>query len=375
MHVVPNSTDVIVVGAGIIGCAIASELTRRGAAVQIVDDRPAGMGATQASAGVLAPFIEARHEGPLLELTSRSLAMFDAFVERTVSESGMAVGYQRSGTLDVALHDSEVRSLEDSAALLARRGVSATLLDQAAVSAEEPQLTDVALGGLLIPIHGFVSAAELTQALAGLARARGATQVEQGRVRRISPSGDGVVVDTARNSMRASAVVVAAGSWSGDIVVDGALQPMPIRPVRGQLLQLKWCGPALARVIWGQRCYIVPWRDGTVLVGATVEDAGFDERATVDGVVELLEAACELLPGARGAGFTTAKVGLRPASPDELPVIGPSSVISNVVYATGHYRNGVLLAPLTAQLVADVVLERRVDPLLELTKPQRFGEV
>ncbi len=143
--------------------------------------------------------------------------------------------------------------------------------------------------------------------------------------------------------------------------------------MRGQLLQLAWHGPTLRRVIWGERCYFVPWDDGTVLVGATVENVGFDERVTVAGVRELVEAACELVPHASVAGLTVAKVGLRPVSTDCVPVIGASSALPGLMYATGHYRNGVLLAPLTAQLVADAMLDGRIDPLLEVTRPQRFG--
>src|SRR5262249_3331492 len=146
-------------------------------------------------------------------------------------------------------------------------------------------------------------------------------------------------------------------------------------PVRGQLLTLGWTGTPLRRVTWSHRCYLVPWDDGTLLVGATVEEAGFDERATVAGVRDLLDAASELVPHAWRAGFRVAPVGLRPAPADDLPVIGASSIAPNVMYATGHYRNGVLLAPLTASLVADAMLEDRVDPMLAPVSPARFGEL
>jgi glycine/D-amino acid oxidase-like deaminating enzyme len=119
----------------------------------------------------------------------------------------------------------------------------------------------------------------------------------------------------------------------------------------------------------------VPWEDGTLLVGATVEEAGFDERTTVDGVQQLLDGVCAIVPQARTAGFLGARAGLRPATPDDLPVIGPSSVLPNLMYATGHYRNGVLLAPLTAQLVAGMMLENRIDPLLAAVMPSRFGDL
>jgi glycine oxidase len=149
---------------------------------------------------------------------------------------------------------------------------------------------------------------------------------------------------------------------------------VPVRPVRGQLVQLESPAPLLRHVIWGPDCYLVPWADGTLLVGATSEDAGFDERATAAGVRDLLEAVCELVPHAWQAGFTGVRVGLRPATPDELPIVGASARLPGLVYATGHYRNGILLAPLTARLVAALILEEHADPVPELS-PQRFGEL
>jgi glycine oxidase len=367
-------SDIVVVGAGIVGCAVAYELARRGASVQIVDDRPAGMGATQASAGVLAPYLEARDNGPLLELTVRSLDLYDTFIARVTAVSGGSVAYRRNGTLEVALHGESMARLRQSAEQLQAQGIAAELLDAHAARAEEPQLTGDLAGGLLITVHGYVAAGELTRALASAARRHGAQLIEHGRVRRIARgSGGDLLVETERGSLTGNGVVLAAGSWSGQIEVEGARPRVPVRPVRGQLLHLAWNGPVLRRVTWGERCYLVPWEDGTLLVGATVEEAGFDERTTAAGVRDLLDAACELVPHAWTAGFLAAKAGLRPASRDELPVIGPSVALPNLMYATGHYRNGVLLAPLTAELVADAMLECRTDPLLAATSPQRFG--
>jgi glycine/D-amino acid oxidase-like deaminating enzyme len=161
----------------------------------------------------------------------------------------------------------------------------------------------------------------------------------------------------------ADAVVVAAGAWSGD----------PVRPVRGQLVHLKLDQPPLTRVAWGADCYAVPWNDGSLLVGATVEEVGFDESSTPDAVRSLAQAAAALVPAARGARVHEVRVGLRPATPDGLPAIGRSSTMPSVFYATGHYRTGVLLAPLTAALIADLVLEQREDPALALVRPDRLG--
>ncbi len=191
----------MVIGAGIVGCAIAYELARRGASVQIVDDRPAGMGATQASAGVLAPYIEAREEGPLLELTARSLDLFDQFVARVTSASGMPVAYRRTGTLDVAMDEDTMGRFRAASEALAARGVAAELLDAKAARTEEPHLNCDILGGLLIPTQGFVAAADLTRALAAAARRHGAQFIERGRVARISGSHGDLVVVTDRGSL------------------------------------------------------------------------------------------------------------------------------------------------------------------------------
>src|SRR3954470_11489893 len=309
-----SPSDIIVVGAGIVGCAIAHELASRGVSVEIVDERPVGMGATQASAGVLAPYIEARDGSPLLDLTVRSLDLFDQFIARVKEESGVAVSYRRTGTLDVAVDDTELGALRETANLLERREVRALMLDAQAVRDAEPQLGDAAIGGLLIESHGYVNAAELTRALAAAARRRGAQLIERSRVRAIRARNGEMIVDTNRGSLTGGAVVLCAGSWSAGISIEGLSAAVPVRPVRGQLLYLAWAGAPLRRITWSGRCYLVPWEDGTVLVGATVEDAGFDERVTVAGVSGLLAAACEVVSGAWSAGFAGARVGLRPAT-------------------------------------------------------------
>ena len=367
--------DVIVIGAGVIGCAVARELAMRGASVEIVDERSVGMGATQASAGILAPYIEAADDSPLFDLAVSSLNLFDDFVAALASESGVDVTYRRTGTLDVATDDPTMTKFRETARKLTDRGIIAEIVDAAAARIEEPHLAGDVVGGLLITTHGFVSAADLTRAAAAAARLHGVQVVEQSRVRRIARSNGELIVETDRGRLQGDAVVLAAGSWSGSIGVDGVERPIPVQPVRGQLLHLAWNGLQLRRVVWSPRCYLVPWDDGTVLVGATLERAGFDERATVAGVRDLLDAACEITPHAWTAAFCGARVGLRPGTVDDLPIVGPSCVVPNLTYATGHYRNGVLLAPLTAKLVADAVLDARVDPALAAISPSRFGNL
>ena len=372
--------DIVVVGAGIVGCAIAYELARRGASVDVVDDRAPGMGATQASAGVLAPFIEARDEGPLLELTARSLELFDEFMSRVRSDSQSAVAYQRTGTLDVALDADSLAILQRTHERLSARRLEANLLDGAAVRRCEPHLSVSAVGGLLIPTHGFVVASELTRALAAGARAHGrdvsrswAGHTRHSGRRRAPGAHRG---HRLRKPFGPMPLFLRPAAGRAPFQSRASATDVPVRPIRGQLLHLQWSGAQqLRRILWSERCYIVPWQNGTVLVGATEEDAGFDERTTLAGIQDLIEAACELVPHAWTASLLAAKVGLRPATPDHIPIIGWSRAIPNLMYATGHYRNGILLAPLTAELVASAVLDGRADPMLELTSPQRFGEL
>jgi glycine oxidase len=367
--------DVIVVGSGVIGCAIASELARRGAGVEVLDNRPIGMGATQASAGILAPYLEAREGSPLLDIAVRSLELYDDFVARTADESGVPVLYRRTGTLDLAFDDRELHELQETARVLAARGVAASLVDGRGARIEEPHAADDVAGALLVDAHGFVAASDLTRALAAAARRHGAKFLEQCHVRAIGRQEPDVVVETDKGSLRANAVVLAAGTWSGQIDIHGTQARVPVRPVRGQLLSLAWRGTPLRRVTWSGRCYMVPWENNTVLVGATAEEAGFDERATVAGVRDLLEGVCDVTPHAWTAGFREARVGLRPATPDAMPIIGFSNAVDGLMYATGHFRNGILLAPLTAALVAEALVDRRVGGIPASLAPSRFGEL
>ena len=371
----PRSPDILVIGGGIVGCAVAHELARRGASVQVIEERAVGRGATHAAAGILAPHIEISSPGAFLDFAIRSLDAYDDFIARVQSDSGRPVLYRRSGTLQVAVNHETMQDLRGAAERLEARGLQLSLLNAQGARTEEPRLGADVMGGLVVHAHGFVAAGELVDALAAAARRYGARFIEGCRVRRIASSGDDVVVETDGGSLSASAAVLAAGSWSPHIEIAGVAVRPPVCPIRGQLVRLRTSTRILERVVWSDRCYLVPWDDGTVLVGATMEDAGFDERTTVAGVRDLIEAACELVPTMWAAAFLDARAGLRPASSDHRPIIGASTVLSNLMYATGHFRNGILLAPLTAALVADAMLDGRVDPALDATKPQRFGEL
>ena len=349
--------NVAIVGAGVIGASIAHALASRGAAVTVLDMRSAGRGASQASAGILAPFAEAEPGSPLLGLGRRSLDLWDGFVTRVREASGRDVEYARTGTLQVALDGAERDHLLAARTWLDSEGEPSSWIDAAALRAFEPSISADAVGALHIHRHGFVNVPALVTALVQAARLAGAVFENDAEVAAIDPSKHQVSVRTKEGRTHtADAVVVAAGSWSRRLRITGAEAPA-VKPIRGQLLHLRApAGTLPSRVVWGTGCYAVPWHDGTLLVGATVEDVGFDESSTVAGVAALTGAVSRLLPASASASVEAIRVGLRPASDTGEPLIGPLPGTPHVILATGHYRNGILLAPLTAAMVADEIV-------------------
>jgi glycine oxidase len=353
---------VVVVGAGIIGCAIARELAVRGVSCIVLDPRPIGGGATQASAGMLAPYVEAHEQGPLLDLAVRSLSLYDEWIAAVRAEARVDVEYRRIGTLEVALDADRAGVMRRAA------GAHASWLDGPAAMTNHPALGRVA-GALFTREHGYVAPPQLTPALARAAERAGAS-FRTTSVARISSSRESIRVFTAEGDEQADRVIFAAGAWTN--AIEGVTSP-PLRPVRGQLLRLGWNGPNLpATIVWGPDCYVVPRLDRSVLVGATVEEAGFDERATAAGVRDLLEAGIRILPDLSSATFLEVRVGLRPATPDGLPVLGTDPRVPGLIHASGHYRNGVLLAPITAKAIADLVVAGATDVDLKSFRADRF---
>jgi len=363
---------VIVVGAGIIGAAVADALAARGATVTVLDMRSPGRGASHASAGVLAPFTEASGKTALFELCVRSLGLYDGFLASLVARSGRQVEHVRNGTVEVALSADEAVHLQTAQSWLTDHAIECQWLEPPDLRMWEPSVASSAVGGLVIPSQGFVNVPAMIGALVQSARLAGVTFISQAEAIEVVPFRDHAEVRAGAERYSADRVVVAAGSWSKRVRI-AHVPPLPVHPIRGQLLHLRWNrGPMPTRVVWGRDCYTVPWHDGTLLVGATVEDVGFDETSTVDGVRVLTTAVANLIPDAQHAAVADVRVGLRPATPDGLPLIGPLAAAPTVTLATGHYRNGILLTPLTAQLVADSVLDGTVDPLLTATTPDRF---
>ncbi len=370
-----NSPPVIVVGAGIVGCTIAYELSKSGAQVHVLEPRSPGQGATRASAGILAPFIEGHGSTLLRDLGKRSLDMYEPFIAHLREDSGQDLIYTRNGTFELALSKDDEKRLRELAEWLAAQHVESRWIEPSGFAKYEPQAAPNALGALLIPAHGYVGVTTLTLAAATAAERLGAHfSIASGAIRIFPAPGDRVSVHTNETTLHADRVVLAAGSWSSQIVVEGA-ETVPVKPIRGQLLQLQTKPGAIHRVVWGPDGYLVPWPDGSVLVGSTVEDVGFDESHTDDAVQRLQAAAASLVPGLKGASITSVRTGLRPKGPDDVPILGASRAVPGLIYATAHYRNGVLFTPLTVGLVRDLVFDRADDPALADLTPLRFGRL
>ncbi len=376
--------DVLVIGGGVIGCSVALELARGGADVRVLEMRAPGQGATQATGGMLAPWIEG-HQDALLRLGIHSLALYDEYISALAAEAAQPIEYRRTGTLQVSTSAPGAAALLELATTLASSGVAHQLLHGPAARTREPRLSPDVNQGLLVPTHGYVRIGDLMGALRLALDARG-VRVIAGQATRLEETSGGVQVTTTTELLTADVAVVANGSWAGLLTLQPAargsatqplpVRPLPVRPIRGQILEFRFPSPPLAQVTWGEDCYLIPWRDGSVLLGATVEDAGFDETPTEEATADLIARGSRVLPAFASTPVQAVRVGLRPGTADEIPLIGPLAAAPRICVATGHYRNGVLLAPITARLVAGQLLGRH-DPSLDwaarAVTPARVG--
>jgi glycine oxidase len=379
-------TDVIVIGGGIIGLSCAWRLAARGRSVTVIDPTP-GRGASWAAAGMLAPVTEAAYgEQRLLRLGIAAAERWPSYAAELAADSGADPGLRDEGTLVVA-HDSGDRAEIDRYADFAERlGLPIQRLDAKACREREPMLAPDVRGGLLAQdrsAHNRATVGALLRACANrgvrvLERAAAGLEVRGGhavgvRVGADDPRGE-------EQLLSAPQVVLAAGAWSPLLPgLPEAVRP-PVRPVRGTVLRLA-TPPAyrdqvlrgsVRATVAGGHVYLVPRADGEIVVGATSEEAGFDDRPTAGGVWELLRDARLVLPVVSELGFTEAWSGLRPVSPDNAPIVG-ASALPGLTLATGHGRNGVLLAPITADAVAAAVVDGAVTGALEPFSPLRFA--
>ncbi len=375
-----EGTDVVVVGAGVIGLAIAWQLARAGMAVTVLDPAPA-MGASWSAAGMLAPVTEVGWgEEKLLELNLAAAERYPSFVAELEDATGADVGYRESGTLSVAAEADDRAVLDDLLAFQRRLGLHAERLSARECRGLEPLLSPRVRGGVLVPGDHQVDNRRLGAALRAGAEGAGAVLVAE-KVETIVVGADRVLGarTTDGTSWRAAQVVLAAGCWSGRAMglPPGAVPP--VRPVKGQILRLRapTDPPLLAHnlrcQVAGSHLYVVARADGEVVLGATVEEQGFDTTVTVGAVHDLLRDAREVLPGIAELELVETHAGLRPGSPDNAPIIGPAPGVGGLVIATGHYRNGVLLAPVTADAVAELVVSGHSPAAIGPFDPGRFS--
>jgi glycine oxidase len=365
-----RSYDAIVVGAGAIGLSCAWRIARRGAEVLVVDTHEPPAAATRVAAGMLAPVGElAFGEPELLEMTLAAARLYPDFVTELEAASGVATGYARRGALHIALDRDEAAQLRRVHDLQRSLGLEAHWLSPRACRELEPALAPSFNGGVHAPDEAVVDPRALSAALEAALEAEG-VEVRTGAEGGLGTEIAGALFEDERltglrtaagEELRAGAVVLAAGAWSGQVEwLPPAARP-PVRPVKGQILELRSREGAAPceRILASERVYMVPREDGRLIVGATVEEQGFDTTVTAGGVHELLREAYRLLPDIAEMEIVATMAGLRPGTPDNLPLVGPGA-IEGLILATGHYRNGILLAPLTAEAVAELLATGRM---------------
>jgi len=366
---------VVVIGAGVIGLGIAWRLAGR-ATVTVFDRGKAGSGATHAAAGMLAACCEAEPgEEALVALGRESQARWPAFAEEIKRASGIDVELRDEGTLLLALTADDQATIAHHLEFQRRLNLPLEWLSAAATRAREPHLAGKIAGALFSPQDHQVDNRKLVRALRIAAESVGATICEDRPVKEVIVQGGrakGIALEDGTIAA-ADIVVLAAGAWSRGI---GGVPPdrrPPIRPVKGQMLALRMdaSAPLLSHVLWAPGVYLVPRRDGRLIVGGTVEEKGFDDTITAGGMLTLLEAAWRAIPAIEELPIDEVWVGHRPGSRDDAPILGLGP-LDGLFYATGHHRNGILLAPVTADAMARLILDNIIDPAIRPFGLERF---
>lgn len=372
---------IVIIGGGICGLGIGWRLARRGADVTIIERDEAGQAATWAAAGMIAPRAEVEHgEEALLPLALESAAMWASFAADLEQASGIDIDYRSHGTLVAALDRDDLEYLENRFEYFQTLGLEVDWLSGYAARQKEPHLARAVTGGIFSKHDHQVDNRKVATALRTAYLAAGGVLREHLAVDEVLIS-DGRVtgVRAGEEHIAADAIVLAAGAWSRNLAGLPDVARPPVRPLKGQMLSVAMDprNPLLEHVIWGPGngvvpgIYLAPKGDGRLIIGATVEEMGFNTEMTAGGMFELLRAGWELLPGIYDLPIIESWAGLRPASRDDAPILGPTA-IDGLVLATGHHRNGILLAPVTADKIADYLLKGTLDSLLEPFLLDRF---
>ena len=366
------SPDVIVVGAGAIGTSIAYQLAKAGVKVMVFERGQVGGQATGASAGMIQINPDRSTPPALSTLGLESARLFPSLATELEERTGMDIGYRPAPLLHVALHEDDEPKLRAHRAWQLDHGVAVAWLDGAAILDLEPTLNPAARAALYYPDDHQVMPRALAHALARTAVDLGAVVREGTGIDRLLTVGDRVVgVAIGGETVHAAEVVIATGAWAASWA-EALQTPIPVRPVRGQMVALRTIGTGLRNVVSSADGYILTKPDGLTYVGTTVEDAGYDARPTAAGIAGLLAFVPRLAPRLADAAFSSAWAGLRPGTPDGLPLLGRIPGWQGVSLAAGHFRHGILLAPITGELITDLLARRRPRLALDAFDPGRF---
>ena len=366
----------MIIGAGVIGLGIAWRLAHAGCSVTVYDRAEAGRGASWAAAGMLAAAVETEPgEEQLLVLTLASQRMWPSFARELEAVSDISVGYRDEGTIVVALTRDDAEHLRHICDFQKSLGLELQWLSGAEARRREPHLRPGIPAAVWSPQDHQVENRWLTQGLGEAARRAGVVLREHVPVREVEVAGGrarAVLTDHGRDP--ADVVILAAGAWSREIAGIPSAHLPPVRPIKGQMLALRMdpSAPLLRHVVWAPRSYLVPRRDGRLVVGGTVEERGFDDTLTAGGLLALLEGAWRAVPAIEELPIAETWVGFRPGSRDDAPMLGPSG-IDGLIVATGHHRNGILLTPITVETVSAYVLTGRLPEIVEPFTPERFS--
>jgi glycine oxidase len=369
-----NTRDVVIIGGGIIGASIAWELARRGLHPLVLDRQESGREASWAAAGMLQTAPDNADGIPLVPLARASLALYPQFVEDIEADSGRAVGLRRTGAMEIFFSSDAAHELSTFVVLNHGLGLPAEALSLDDALEMEPALSPHAQAAAFLPEECALDSRALTDAVLAAAIARGAAVLAGVEAESLIVRGarvEGVVA--AAHRFTADHVILAAGAFSSRL--EAARRYAPTRPVRGQMVALLSSAPPIVRVLRSKRGYIVPRDDARpqrLVAGSTLENAGYEKRVTSEGIARVLEAAQELVPDLADAEILETWCGLRPDTPDHLPILGPTD-LDGLTIATGHFRNGILLAPITAKLIADWITDRRASFDWEIFSPLRFA--
>lgn len=375
-----RARDVIVVGAGVIGLSCAWRCAQAGMDVLVLERGEPGAAASGVAAGMLAPVTEASFgERALLELNLEARAQWPAFAAELEELTALPTGYRDSGALVAAADRDDAEELRRLHAFQVELGLDAEWLGPRAARRLEPGLSPRVAGAIHARQDAHVTPLAVVRALAAaLAEAGGElrTGTDVAGVETAAGRVTGVVT-AAGETLSATTIVIAGGAWSAEAPLADELAAPPLRPVKGQLLELavrRGHRPPVGLLVRSPRCYLVVRASGDVVLGATQEEQGFDTAVTAEGVHRLLEAAWEVVPEVGELELVCARAGLRPATPDNLPAVGPGEA-AGLVWATGHHRNGVLLAPSTGRAVAGLIASGELPASFAAVHPARFGEV